>query len=100
MKFDARVSTSSDDRARFIGWLSSETESNLRRAREHADPEQVKSSLFLYANRAFEAHLPEAEVSQLIGQLVARAGYSEAETENVLDMFELFAQVAAGTHAG
>jgi len=77
--------------------LIDETAAYLRR--DYGDVKAVEATLFLFANRAYEAALPEKSIWQALGTAIARAGYSEVEEERVLDLFEHIAGLAAKVHS-
>ena len=60
MKHDYRNDPHSDEAQQFLSWLETETVDVLRR--DYRNLEAVKSSVFLYVNRAFEAGLPDGLV--------------------------------------
>ncbi len=90
MKFDARSTSDSDARAAFIEWLVSETASGLVRSR--GDVELLKAPVFLYLNRAYEAHLDPDLIADLIGaserSILDRAGLSDEEEQAVINAYE------------
>ena len=98
MKHDYRIDPDSDKAQAFLDWLESETAAALRNDRGNA--EAVKSSVFLYVNRAYEAGLPDATIGRIFGRCVAVAGYSEAEQDPVFDLLESFAETARAVHSG
>lgn len=97
MKFDARKNDSVADLITFVDWLRSETVSGLKRS--YGDREGVNAVLFLFANRAYEAHLREDAIWQIAGEAIGQAGYSEQETEGVISILEGHANLSAQVHA-
>jgi len=79
MKHDFRAPNSEDEGARFCVWLEQETIDSLRRS--CGDAEATKSAIFLFANRAYEAHMPESQIGQLFGRCIVRAGFQEKDEE-------------------
>jgi len=51
-------------------------------------------------NRAYESHLPEADIGGMFGKWVVGAGFSESEAEAALFWLEFFGQLAAKVHGG
>lgn len=78
MKYDAKAMQSEDKHAEFIEWLAKETASGLRGAKGNS--EQIKSCVFLFLHRAYEAHLDPDEVVDLLG----------VKEPNIIDMAELY----------
>lgn len=98
MKHDFRIESTGIAADSFCEWLQSETTTAL--VRDYGNAEATKASIFLFVNRAFEAHLPESKVAEFFGKSVARAGYSEQEQEPAFAWFETFVNVARGAHSG
>jgi len=96
MKFDKRKNHSGDALNDFLFWLENETTSCLNRS--HGNGEMVKACMFLYTNRANEAHLDEELIYQIIGKCIGRAGYSEQEESYAFDMFEPLHSLALQVH--
>ena len=96
MKHDFSINPTGDEADKFINWLREETISSLKTS--HGDLEKLKSSLFLYVNRAYESKLNEDEIYKLLAVAIVRAGYCENEEGPVFDLFESFSQIAKGTH--
>ena len=95
MEFDDRTSHDPADRLAFIDWLVSEAVSGLLRSR--ANREALRAVLFLYLNRAYEAHLNPDLIAALIGSsqdcILDRAGLTGDEEEAVLDAYETLAPI-------
>lgn len=96
MKFDARSSSSAERRAEFLRWLGSETVSTFDRAQ--GDPESLKTATFLFANRVREAGIEEAELAEVLGESIARAGLSPESEGLVLGFAESFDSIACAVH--
>lgn len=96
MKHDFRINPSGDEADAFRVWLERETVGMLERTR--GDGEGTKSAIFLYVNRAFEAHMPEREIGCLFGTCFVRAGHPEHEQDAAFDLLEFFGEIAARTH--
>ncbi len=96
MKHDFSKHPQGGDADRFISWLREETVSALKS--DHGDLESLKTTLFLYANRAYEAKLAEEQIYTLLAISIVHAGYSDEEEGRVLDIFESFAQIARGVN--
>lgn len=96
MKHDFSKQPDGSDADRFISWLQDETTSSLRSS--YGDLESLKTSLFLYANRAYESRLEEDRIYNLLAISIVHAGYAEEEEAPVFDVFESFAQIARGVN--
>ena len=96
MKCDFRTERDDGKRDEFCTWLRDEVIADLRS--NYGDRERTKTALFLFANRACEAHLPDAMIGEIIGVAVARAGYFEREQAAVFDWVELFVETARRVH--
>lgn len=97
MKHDYRSDPNSDKAQLFLSWLETETADALRS--DYGNVEAVKSSVFLYVNRAYEAGLPDGLVGQIFGKCIAKAGYSEAEQDSIFDLLESLGATAKAVHA-
>jgi hypothetical protein len=90
MKFDARADHDPDRRNVFIKWLVGEAASGLRRSA--GDMESLRSVVFLYLNRAYEAGLDSDEICDLLGILrgsvLNEARLSQRDQQVVLDAYE------------
>jgi hypothetical protein len=93
---DFRKQPGGYEAARFLSWLEQETVQGLQRS--YGDAEATKAVIFLYVNRAFEAHMLEPQVGQLFGKCIVRAGFNEEDEEPAFAWLESFAQVAARVH--
>ncbi len=96
MNHDFRKQPAGADADRFLAWLERETVDTLKRSR--GDVQQTKAAIFLYANRAYEAHLPEAQIGALFGKCFAGAGLPAEDEETAFDHLEFVAQLAERTH--
>ncbi len=96
MKYDYRNEPTGEVAEDFYNRLSSETTDSL--ARSYGDGEATKASIFLFVNRAFEAHLPERWIAEIFGKSLVSAGYDEQDEEPAFALFEAFAEVARGTY--
>jgi hypothetical protein len=96
MKHDFSISPEGPDADAFKQWLLDETVAMLRES--YGDLERTKSTIFLYVNRAYEAHLPETETDGMFGVAVVRAGYSEREEQAMFDWLDFFAAIASKVH--
>jgi hypothetical protein len=97
MKHDFHTQPCDDAAERFCSWLEQETIESLRHS--YGDGEATKSAIFLFVNRAYEAHMPEAQIGQTFGRCIVRAGYREQDEEPVFAWMDHFGQIAAKVHA-
>ncbi|HTU93748.1 MAG TPA: hypothetical protein VMF69_26950 [Gemmataceae bacterium] len=93
MKYDFRQQQSSETAIRFCSWLEQETIESLRRS--YGNGEATKSAIFLFVNRAYEAHMPEEQIGELFGRCIVRAAFQEADEEPAFSWLEFFGQLAA-----
>ena len=96
MKHDFATSNDKAADDQFLAWLEAETINDLRRS--YGDGEGTKTMIFLFVNRAFEAHMPEPLIGRTFGKCIVRAGYREQDEAPALDLFEFFAEIARRTH--
>ena len=96
MKHDFRNRTDGAEADRFRGWLERETVDSLRRG--YGDGEAAKAAIFLFVNRAYEAHMPEPEIGALFGRCVVQGGFREEDEEPAFVWLEHFAAIAEGVH--
>jgi hypothetical protein len=96
VKHDFRRQPEGPEAEQFLAWLEHETVDMLRRT--HGDPEGTKTSIFLYVNRAYEAHLTDEQIGAIFGTCFARAGRPEEEQDRAFDFLEFFGQIAQATH--
>jgi hypothetical protein len=96
MKHDFRTAPDGEAAERFRAWLERETTDGLKRA--FGNPESTKTVIFLFVNRAFEAHMPEQMIGQTFGKCIARAGLGEPDQEAAISWLEAFAELARGVH--
>lgn len=92
MKHDFAKPSDGFEAENFISWLQDETISALQSS--HRNLESLKTTLFLYTNRAYESHLEEDRIYNILAVSIVRAGYTEEETSPLFDIFESFAQIA------
>jgi hypothetical protein len=98
LKHDFRREPTGQKAEQFKLWLRDETIKTLNRG--HSDMESLKTSMFLFVNRAYEAHMPDQDIAEIIGVAIVRAGYSEAQEEVAFDWLDQFGPIAKATHAG
>ena len=95
MRFDARTNDDPATRKAFVDWLVSETVSSLQRA------EDVRAAVFLYLNRAYEAHLASDYILDLFGvgpgSILSQAKLSPEKEAEATQAFEALDPVAEGT---
>ena len=96
MKHDFREKPTGEEADQFLAWLESETIETLRRSQ--GDSEGTKTFIFLYVNRAYEAHLPEDQIGELFGKCFVRAGRPQEEEDTAFNLLEFFGQIAERTH--
>ena len=92
MKHDFRSDKLSEKADAFRVWLTSETVSNLRR--DCNDALELKTSVFLYSNRACEAYMEDKELACIFGTCVAKAGLNKQQESLSYDYLEMFVQLA------
>jgi hypothetical protein len=66
--------------------------------RSYGDGEATKGALLLFVNRAYEAHMPEAQIGEIYGGCIVRAGFREQDEEPAFAWLEHFGQIAAQMH--
>ena len=96
MKHALRAQPSGDEADRFCAWLEQETIDSLRRS--YGDGEATKSAIFLFVNRAYEAHMPESRIGEMFGTCIVREGFHEREEDPAFAWLEHFGQLAAKVH--
>ena len=96
MNHDYSTKPEGEKAQEFSAWLLAQTIKNLTDS--YGDLGALKSSLFLFANRAYESKMPENKVAETLGVSIVRAGYTELEEEKVYDIFESFIDVVEATH--
>lgn len=96
MKHDFHECRTGDDGERILAWLEDETVQLLRRS--YGDREATKGAIFLFAHRAYEAHLPETAICDLFGRCIARAGFPPEDDDAMFSWFEQAGQIAAQMH--
>ena len=95
MQHDFRQQPEGEAADRFLEWLEQETISYLQRCL--GDWEALKGGIFLYVNRAYEAHMPEDQIGGLFGKSFVRAGWTQADEMAAYDMLEFFGRIAQAT---
>ena len=98
MKHDFASSTDKLADERFLSWLEAETSDGLRRS--YGDGDGTKTMIFLFVNRAYEAHMPESLIGESFGKCVVRAGYREDDEGPAFDLLEFLGAIARGAHGG
>jgi hypothetical protein len=93
MKHDFRVQPSGDAADSFCSWLESETIESLRLS--YGNGEASKNAIYLFVNRAFEAHMPEVQIGGMFGKCIVRAGFQEADEAPAFAWLDFFGQLAA-----
>ena len=96
MKHDDSDKSDGANTDKFESQLLEQTIENLKDS--YGDLEAVKSSLFLFVNRAYESKLAEENISEILGVAVVRARYSEAEEDWAFEIADKFAEIAKATH--
>ncbi|MDT4331120.1 hypothetical protein ACQE3E_16100 [Methylomonas sp. MED-D] len=91
MKYDAKVEHSHEKHTEFTQWLIRETVSGLLKSK--GNPEEIKSCVFLFLHRAYEAHFDPDEIVDLLGakkpSIIDKAELFGADEEAVLAAYEL-----------
>ena len=90
MKYDFRQQPEGEAADRFLSWLEEETVSYLRRCR--GDAEALKSGIFLYVNRAYEAHMADNQIWALFAKSFVRSGWPEEDKAAAFDLLESLAR--------
>lgn len=98
MKHDFTTSTDKAADELFRAWLEAETIDGLKRS--YGDGEGTKTMIFLFVNRAYEAHMPETLIGETFGKCVVRAGYREEDEGPVFDLLEFLGGIARDVHSG
>ena len=98
MKHDFATSTDKAADERFRAWLEAETIDGLKRS--YGDAEGTKAMVFLFVNRAYKAHMPEALIGETFGKCIVRAGYREEDEAPAFDLLEHLGRIARGVHSG
>ena len=96
MKHDFRQQPSGAAAEQFCSWLEHHTTVSLRRS--YGDGEATKSAISLFVNRAYEAHMPEAQIGEMFGKCIVRAGFREQDEEPPFACLEHFGQLTSGVH--
>jgi hypothetical protein len=96
MKHNFQQQPSGEAAERFCSWLEQETTESLRRSLR--DEEAIKSAIFLFVNRVYEARMPETQIGEMFGKCIVRAGFREQDEESAFAWLEQFGQLAAGVY--
>ena len=96
MKHDFREDPDSEQAKAFRDWLETETVGAL--GRDRGDTDAFKATVFLFTNRAYEAGLPDAEIAEIFGRSLARAGFGATDEQIALDWLDHFASIAQKVH--
>jgi hypothetical protein len=96
MRHDFAAQPNSEETERFRKWLDTETTGMLQRS--YGDSEKTEAAIFLFCQRAYEAHMPEMEIAEMFALCVLRAGFNEQEEQACFDWLDFFAQLAANVH--
>jgi hypothetical protein len=100
MKFDARKDNDDLKRIEFKDWLTKETVNDLKRS--EGKPEELKSCIFLFLNRAYEAHLDPDEIVNMLGvdqtSILELANLEGADEQIVLKSYELLDSTISQVH--
>jgi hypothetical protein len=96
LKHDFRQQPSGDAAERFRSWHEQETIASLRQA--FGNEEATKAAVFLFVNRAYEAHMPESAIAEMFGKCIVQAGFREQHEEPAFAWLEHFAQIASAVH--
>ena len=98
MKHDYRSDPDSVDAQLFLQWL--EGELTLHLTRDFGDAEATRGSIFLFANRACEAGLPDELLAEIFGRALAKAGYGPNEEDAAVTTLQILVETARGVHRG
>jgi hypothetical protein len=96
MKHNFREQPSGGEADAFLAWLERETIDLLLRTR--GDAEGTKTAIFLFVNRAFEAHMPEQEIGALFGKCFVRAGRPQEDEAPAFELLEFLGEMAGRIH--
>ncbi len=100
MKYNSRTERDNEKHSEFKNWLIKETVSGLKNSR--GKPEEIKSCIFLFLNRAYEAHLDPDEIVNMLGtekpNIMDLAEYKGADEEAVLSSYELLDPTISQTY--
>ena len=95
MKHDFQTDPTGEAATEFRTWLERETIDMFRRPKGDG----LESAIFLYVNRAYEAHMPEEQIGAIFGHCFARAGFPSDADAAAFDLLEYFAQIAKAVHS-
>ena len=98
MTHDFRTQPDGEAAERFRAWLEAQTIDGLRRT--YGNAEATQAVIFLFVNRAFEAHMPEGMIGETFGKCIVRAGYRREDADDAIDTLESLAEIARGVHGG
>lgn len=91
MKYDDRSRPDPIRRERFVAWLGETTVNDFIRSR--GKNELLRTAVFLFLNRAYEAHLDPDFVVELLGirpgNIIELAGLDKADEAAVMDCYQL-----------
>jgi hypothetical protein len=91
MKYDDRSEGDPARREQFVAWLAETTVNDFVRCRGNRD--QLRTAVFLFLNRAYEAHLDPDLVVDLLGirsgNVIDAAGLNKTDQEVVMECYEL-----------
>jgi hypothetical protein len=96
MKHDFSQQPNGEEADRFRAWLEEETIGMLQRSL--GDAEGLKTTIILFVNRVYEAHMQDEEVGGIFGRCFVRAGFSEADEGFAFDTLEFLGEVAKRVH--
>ena len=90
MKYDDRSEADPIRREQFIAWLVETTVNDFVRCRSNRD--RLRTAVFLFLNRAYEAHLDPYFVVELLGirsgNVITSAGLDETDEAVVMECYE------------
>ena len=66
--------------------------------RSIGDAEGLKTTIFLYVNRAYEAHMQEEEIGELFGRCFVQAGFGEEDEDFAFNTLEFLGEIAKNVH--
>ncbi len=100
MKYDLRQDPNEEHKGDFLAWLFDTTVADLRRSR--SEPERIRSAIFLYLHRAYEARIDPEEVVELLGvsdpSILSSAGYTGQAEELAMHFYEELDPTVADTY--
>ncbi|MDJ0870107.1 MAG: hypothetical protein QNK03_28725 [Myxococcota bacterium] len=100
MKYDLRNDPGAARKPEFLAWLLDTTANDLRAA--GSDPEQIKTAVFLFLHRAYEAGIQPEEVVELFGisdpNILSTAGCQGQTDQLAMGFYEQLEPSIAGTY--